>query len=154
MVPNAGFSKYEPDLMPIWKKKAQTGLRHEPRPREEGGAVCWPTLIQRMNDPHPQTRSWNFDKWLDAMHWTNLDLSVVLTCRETPVHQSKFTVAHEELIHSSIRYCLIPYDWKVNIYHTGSTPRMAHTDLDAGYPFDLESAQDGGLKIIKPAAWR
>ena len=53
-------------LKPILKNE-QTFLRHEPKVREPDGAVHWQNLRRRMYDSYPNTQSWIFDKWLDAL---------------------------------------------------------------------------------------
>ena len=58
--------KFDHCLTPI-SMKTQTILRHEPHIREPDGKEYWPRLMHIVSDPHSNSRSWNFSKWLDAL---------------------------------------------------------------------------------------
>ena len=79
---------------------------HEPHVREPDGAVCWPRLMCIMYDPHPNTRSWNCDKWLSMLPAASarIKFNIVLIDKESlsTSDRYKVTVAYQEFIKQSL----------------------------------------------------
>ena len=140
-------------------KKAQTALRHEPNLRERDGAVCWPKLMQLMHDPHPKTRSWNFDKWLDAI--SDAPDRVTFGYRFDPHGETQYIRSIQG--HSSVPslypkfFTLLEtlYEWTVHNYHTGSLNN--YRSIVEGRPIDGGTSDRRGRQACLLSAmdlWR
>ena len=125
------------------KKKSSTSNLRVP-----DGTVYWTNLKQIMYNTHPNTLSWNFDKWLDALsdasdrvrfdycldpHGELQYIRAIQGHSGVPRIAPKFSSLLE-----------IPCAWKVHIYHTGSSDSnssIVEGGLNAGGTSDRRGRQ-------------